>query len=43
MAEIAEQHDELIVGTERGLIDRLQQRFPEKTWCRSPAPPSAAT
>jgi quinolinate synthase len=30
MAEIAEQHDELIVGTERGLIDRLKQRFPEK-------------
>lgn len=31
MNEIAEQYDELIIGTERGLIDRLQQRFPEKT------------
>jgi quinolinate synthase len=31
MVEIAEQHDELIIGTERGLIDRLQARFPEKT------------
>ena len=31
MVDIAEQHDELIIGTERGLIDRLQQRFPEKT------------
>jgi quinolinate synthase len=31
MVEIAEQHDELIIGTERGLIDRLKQRFPEKT------------
>jgi quinolinate synthase len=31
MVELAEQHDELIIGTERGLIDRLQQRFPEKT------------
>ncbi len=30
MVDIAEQHDELIIGTERGLIDRLQQRFPEK-------------
>jgi hypothetical protein len=30
MAEIAEQHDELIIGTERGLIDRLRQRFPQK-------------
>jgi quinolinate synthase len=31
MAEIAEKFDELIIGTERGLIDRLQQRFPTKT------------
>ena len=31
MVEIAEQHDTLIIGTERGLIDRLKQRFPEKT------------
>lgn len=30
MVEIAEAHDELIVGTERGLVDRLRQRFPEK-------------
>ena len=31
MVEIAERHDALIIGTERGLIDRLQQRFPQKT------------
>jgi quinolinate synthase len=31
MVQIAEAHDELIIGTERGLIDRLKQRFPEKT------------
>jgi hypothetical protein len=31
MVDLAEQHDELIIGTERGLIDRLKQRFPEKT------------
>ncbi len=31
MVALAEEHDELIIGTERGLIDRLQQRFPEKT------------
>ena len=31
MVEIAENHDALIIGTERGLIDRLKQRFPEKT------------
>jgi quinolinate synthase len=31
MADIAEQFEELIIGTERGLIDRLQQRFPAKT------------
>jgi quinolinate synthase len=31
MAELAERHDTLIVGTERGLVDRLQQRYPQKT------------
>ncbi|MGH7475232.1 MAG: quinolinate synthase NadA [Longimicrobiales bacterium] len=31
MVEIAEQHDALIIGTERGLVDALQQRFPHKT------------
>jgi quinolinate synthase len=31
MVEIAEEHDALIIGTERGLVDRLRQRFPEKT------------
>jgi quinolinate synthase len=31
MVQIAESHDELIIGTERGLVDRLKQRFPEKT------------
>ena len=31
MVQIAESHDSLIIGTERGLIDRLKQRFPEKT------------
>ena len=31
MVDIAEEHDELIIGTERGLIDRLRSRFPEKT------------
>lgn len=31
MAAIAEEHDELIIGTERGLIDRLQKQFPHKT------------
>lgn len=31
MADIAAQHDQVIIGTERGLIDRLQARFPEKT------------
>lgn len=31
MVEIAERHDALIIGTERGLVDRLRQRFPEKT------------
>jgi quinolinate synthase len=31
MAELAEQYDELIIGTERGLIDRLHQIHPDKT------------
>jgi quinolinate synthase len=31
MARLAEQHDELIIGTERGLIDRLHQLYPAKT------------
>ncbi len=31
MVQIAEEHDELIIGTERGLIDRLRQSFPDKT------------
>jgi quinolinate synthase len=31
MAQLAERYDELIIGTERGLIDALQARFPEKT------------
>jgi quinolinate synthase len=31
MVQIAEQHDTLIIGTERGLVDRLRQQFPHKT------------
>ncbi len=31
MAELAERHDTLVIGTERGLVDALQQRFPRKT------------
>ena len=31
MVDLAEEHDALIIGTERGLVDRLKQRFPEKT------------
>ncbi|MDR0787865.1 MAG: quinolinate synthase [Gemmatimonadota bacterium] len=31
MVQIAGKHDELIIGTERGLIDRLRAEFPEKT------------
>jgi quinolinate synthase len=31
MAQLAEQYDELIIGTERGLIDRLHQLYPSKT------------
>jgi quinolinate synthase len=31
MVQIAESHDQLIIGTERGLVDQLKQRFPNKT------------
>jgi len=31
MASLAERYDALIIGTERGLIDRLQELYPEKT------------
>jgi len=31
MAELAERYDSLIIGTERGLIDRLQELYPQKT------------
>ena len=31
MVKLAEEHDALIIGTERGLVDRLRQRFPHKT------------
>ncbi|MGH7465067.1 MAG: quinolinate synthase NadA, partial [Longimicrobiales bacterium] len=31
MAALAQEHDELIIGTERGLIDRLHQLYPAKT------------
>lgn len=31
MADLAKQHDTLIIGTERGLIDRLHQLYPDKT------------
>lgn len=31
MVELTEKHDALIIGTERGLVDRLRQRFPQKT------------
>jgi quinolinate synthase len=30
MVDIAAEHDELIIGTERGLVDRLKQQFPDK-------------
>ncbi|HEX7118963.1 MAG TPA: quinolinate synthase NadA [Longimicrobiales bacterium] len=30
MAKLAAEHDALIVGTERGLIDRLREQFPHK-------------
>lgn len=31
MADLAARHDELIIGTERGLIDRLHEIYPDKT------------
>ena len=31
MVDLAEKHDALIFGTERGLVDRLKQRYPNKT------------
>jgi quinolinate synthase len=31
MVDIAEQNDEVIFGTERGIVDRMKARFPEKT------------
>lgn len=31
MVDLAEDHEQLIIGTERGLVDRLKQRFPLKT------------
>jgi quinolinate synthase len=31
MAALAEEYDELIIGTERGLIDRLHALYPQKT------------
>ena len=31
MADLAARYDELIIGTERGLIDRLVQQYPDKT------------
>lgn len=31
MTELAERFDEVIIGTERGLIDKLQHKFPSKT------------
>lgn len=32
MVEYAEKHDAVIFGTERGLVDRMKQRFPLKTF-----------
>ncbi|MCI0432282.1 MAG: quinolinate synthase NadA [Gemmatimonadetes bacterium] len=31
MVDLARQHDTLIIGTERGLVDRLHQLYPDKT------------
>ena len=31
MVDLAEHHEALIIGTERGLVDRLKQRYPLKT------------
>jgi quinolinate synthase len=30
MADLAKEYDELIIGTERGIVDALQRRYPEK-------------
>jgi quinolinate synthase len=30
MVRMAEEHDALIIGTEKGLVDKLQERYPEK-------------
>jgi len=32
MVRMAAEHDELIIGTERGLVDKLQKDYPEKTF-----------
>jgi quinolinate synthase len=32
MVDLAEKHDAIIFGTERGLVDRMRQRFPHKTF-----------
>ncbi len=32
MVRMAEEHDSLIIGTERGLVDKLQDQYPEKTF-----------
>jgi quinolinate synthase len=32
MVALGEEYDELIIGTERGLVDRLQERHPHKTF-----------
>ncbi|MGD8320113.1 MAG: quinolinate synthase NadA [Gemmatimonadota bacterium] len=32
MVDLAEKHDAVIFGTERGLVDRMRQRFPDKTF-----------
>jgi quinolinate synthase len=31
IVKLAAEHDQLIIGTERGLVDRLNQQYPEKT------------
>jgi quinolinate synthase len=32
MVRMAAEHDELIIGTERGLVDKLQKEYPQKTF-----------
>jgi len=32
MVRLAAEHDELIIGTERGLVDKLQKEYPNKTF-----------